>query len=115
MAALVQYCVDSFASVAEAVASLRAQPFNPVGLTLPNGRPGTVHIHLADASGDAAVLEHVGGALAIWHSRNYTARSARCCCLLRLLGRKAGGRWSWRAGATLPPAAAASVAWSPLP
>lgn len=67
-----QYLLDRFATVAEAVADLRANPVLvatgdvPVG---PPGRQATVHVSLSDATGDSAVIEFVDGAMVIHHDR----------------------------------------------
>jgi len=69
-----QYLLDRFATVAEAVAELRANPVHvatgevPVG---PPGRAATVHVSLSDATGDSAVIEFVDGEMVIWHDRSY--------------------------------------------
>jgi choloylglycine hydrolase len=68
-----QYFLDNFATVAEAVAALEKQPIQPVTIPVPGTtNPVTVHLSLADASGDSAVLEYVGGKPAIHHDRSYT-------------------------------------------
>ncbi|WP_018698208.1 linear amide C-N hydrolase [Amorphus coralli] len=69
--AWLQYILDSFATVAEAVAVLREDPFTVVSADAPNGKAATVHLALSDASGDSAILEFVGGALQIHHDRAY--------------------------------------------
>ncbi len=66
-----QYALDMFASVAEAVESLRAEPFTVLAPMLPNGVPAALHLALSDASGDSAIFEYVGGALTIHHGRAY--------------------------------------------
>lgn len=68
-----QYFLDNFATVAEAVAYLRSNPFNVYTGENPV-RPGTlatIHLSLSDATGDSAVLEWVDGKQRIHHSRNY--------------------------------------------
>ncbi|SFH82903.1 linear amide C-N hydrolase [Albimonas pacifica] len=69
--AWLQYLLDNYGSVAEAVAALEPDPFTVVPVTAPNGRPATVHIALSDAGGDSAILEYIGGELRIHHSRDY--------------------------------------------
>lgn len=68
-----QWALDNFATVAEAVAALRAEPFTLVTDDLPDqpGRKTTVHLSLSDASGDSAIIEYVGGKQVIHHSRDY--------------------------------------------
>ncbi len=68
-----QWALDNFATVAEAVAALRAEPFTLVTDDVP-GQPGrltTVHLSLSDATGDSAIIEYIGGRQVIHHSRDY--------------------------------------------
>lgn len=67
-----QYTLDNFATVAEAVAALRAEPFSILAPTLPNGAPATLHLALSDASGDSAIFEYIAGKLTIHHGKQYT-------------------------------------------
>ncbi|MFN4015984.1 MAG: linear amide C-N hydrolase [Reyranella sp.] len=66
-----QYALDNFATVAEAVEGLRKEPFNVLAPPLPNGAPSTLHLSLSDASGDSAILEYVNGKLVIHHGKQY--------------------------------------------
>lgn len=66
-----QYVLDRYATVAEAVEALRAEPFVIVAPTLPNGSPATGHLAITDPTGDTAVFEYVDGKLAIHHGRQY--------------------------------------------
>ncbi len=63
--------LDNYATVAEAVAALRAEPFNLLAPTLPNGSPAALHLSLSDSSGDSAVLEYVEGKLVIHHGKQF--------------------------------------------
>ncbi len=68
-----QYFLDNFATVEEAVASVRANPFDVVTGEVP-GQPGrltTMHLSISDASGDSAIFEYVDGELEIHHDRTY--------------------------------------------
>lgn len=67
-----QYILDNFGTVEEAVAALREEPFAIVAPDLPGGKPAGGHVAIADASGDSAVLEYLGGQLVIHHGREYT-------------------------------------------
>ena len=67
-----QYVLDSHATVAEAVAELRQEPFTIHAPVLPNGEPGVGHLAISDPSGDSAIFEYVGGRLMIHHGRDYT-------------------------------------------
>lgn len=66
-----QYVLDTFATVAEAVAALEKEPFTIVAPILPNGAPAVGHMAISDPSGDSAILEYVGGKLVIHHGRQY--------------------------------------------
>lgn len=67
-----QYVLDSYATVAEAVASLQKEPFTIVAPVLPNGEPGVGHLAISDPSGDSAILEYIDGRLVVHHGRDYT-------------------------------------------
>lgn len=68
-----QYFMDNYATVAEAVADVKANPFHVVTKDVPDqpGRLTTVHLSLSDAQGDSAILEWIGGELVIHHGREY--------------------------------------------
>jgi choloylglycine hydrolase len=66
-----QYALDNFASVAEAVTGLQAEPFRLKSPILPNGRPASLHLSLSDPTGDSAIFEYVEGKLTIHHGREY--------------------------------------------
>ncbi len=67
-----QYILDNFATVAEAVAAMREEPFYVIPVMSPDGAAGTVHVSISDATGDSAVFEYVDGELIIHHDRAYT-------------------------------------------
>jgi penicillin V acylase-like amidase (Ntn superfamily) len=69
--AWVQYVLDNYATVAEAVEALRREDFRMVTVAAPTGEPGTVHLSISDASGDSAIFQYIGGELVIYHSREY--------------------------------------------
>lgn len=72
IAAWAQYVLDNFASVAEAVAALEAEPFVLVTDAVPGEeRLATLHLSLSDASGDSAIVEYIEGRQVIHHSRAY--------------------------------------------
>ncbi|MBF2076822.1 MAG: linear amide C-N hydrolase [Synechococcales cyanobacterium C42_A2020_086] len=68
-----QYFLDNFATVAEAVEHVRANPIHVVTGEVPDqpGRLATTHLSLSDASGDSAILEWINGELRIHHGRQY--------------------------------------------
>jgi len=67
-----QYYLDNFATVAEAVewtnstGVLVSQLFDPTGHLVP-----ALHLALNDATGDSAIIEYVGGKPHVYHSRDY--------------------------------------------
>lgn len=72
IAAWAQYMLDNFATVAEAVAALSAEPFDVVTDGVPGEqRLATLHLSLSDATGDSAIVEYIGGAQTIHHHRDY--------------------------------------------
>ena len=71
ISAWAQYVLDNFATVAEAVAALRPEPFDVTTLTTPDGHAGTAHLSISDPTGDSAIFEYLGGKLVIHHGREY--------------------------------------------
>ena len=67
-----QYVLDNFSNVAEAVEALSKEPFAIVAPDLPGGKKAGGHLALADASGDSAIFEYIGGKLVVHHDRKYT-------------------------------------------
>jgi choloylglycine hydrolase len=68
----VQYYLDNYATVAEAVAAQKNSNLQIEPLILPNGFPTLVHVSLSDKSGDSAVIEFIGGKPKIYHDKRYT-------------------------------------------
>jgi penicillin V acylase-like amidase (Ntn superfamily) len=66
-----QYVLDNFATVDEAVADLRKEPFRVQTVVLGTGRPANMHLVISDTSGDSAVFEYVNGKLVIHHGKQY--------------------------------------------
>jgi choloylglycine hydrolase len=72
IAAWAQYVLDNFATVKEAVESLRKEKFVVVTDFIPGtDKFTTVHLSISDASGDSAILEYVKGKLVIHHDSSY--------------------------------------------
>jgi choloylglycine hydrolase len=69
---LVQYVLDSFATVAETVAVLGDAPFQVTTTTVPGGEAGTGHLSLSDRAGDSAIIEFLDGTVVIHHDPSYT-------------------------------------------
>lgn len=70
-----QYVLDNFATVSEAVNSLRAEPFQIVAPILPNGYPAQMHLSISDAEGDSAIFEYINGKLVIHHGKQYVVQT----------------------------------------
>ncbi|MGL4426699.1 MAG: linear amide C-N hydrolase [Alphaproteobacteria bacterium] len=66
-----QYTLDNFATVAEAVAAMKATPFHIMAPVLPNGSASSLHLSLSDPTGDSAIFEYVKGELIIHHGKKY--------------------------------------------
>jgi choloylglycine hydrolase len=71
LGAWLQYVLDNFKTVAEAVEVMKPDPFTVISGNFGNGRPASVHFSLSDASGDSAIFEFLKGKLVIHHSRDY--------------------------------------------
>lgn len=72
IAAWAQYVLDNFATVAEAVETLRTEPFTLVTDKVPGEeRLATLHLSISDASGDSAIVEYIDGKQVIHHGRQY--------------------------------------------
>ena len=69
--AWLQYVLDNYATVAEAVDALAKEPFALVAPVLPDGHAATGHLALADKTGDSAIFEYIGGKLRIHHGKQY--------------------------------------------
>lgn len=71
IAAWAQVALDSYATVAEAVAGLKREEFRVVPVEAPSGEKGTVHLSLSDPTGDSAIFEYIDGKLVIHHGREH--------------------------------------------
>jgi penicillin V acylase-like amidase (Ntn superfamily) len=69
-----QYYLDNFATVAEATAATEQGRFQlvPVIVGVKKKMSSTVHLSLADKTGDSAIIEYIGGKVKVYHGRNYT-------------------------------------------
>ncbi len=80
-----QYVLDTCETVSEAVKAMRSAQYQIVGMKVPMDIPkvgvtmseATLHLSLADSSGDSAIVEYVGGKPLIHHDRNYTIMTNR--------------------------------------
>lgn len=69
----VQYMLDNFATVSEAVAAFQEKNIEVVSDMMPDGsRMATLHLAISDATGDNAIFEYIDGKLNIHHSSEYT-------------------------------------------
>lgn len=66
-----QYFLDNYATVEEAVNEFGKDFVNIVANPLPNGSQASVHLAIADRSGDNAIFEYVDGKLIIHHNKKY--------------------------------------------
>ncbi|RAJ08791.1 choloylglycine hydrolase [Chitinophaga skermanii] len=67
-----QYVLDNYATVAEAVAALKNEPFQIVTDNVPGElRTATLHMSLSDKHGDNAIFEYIKGKLVVHHDTAY--------------------------------------------
>lgn len=72
IAAWAQYALDNFATVQEAVDTMRKEPFSIVTDKVPGEeRLATLHLSLSDSTGDSAIIEYIDGKQVIHHGRSY--------------------------------------------
>lgn len=72
IAAWVQYMLDNFATVDEAVDYVKKGTFQVVSDMMPDGtRMATLHLSIGDADGDNAIFEYIDGKLKIHHNKSY--------------------------------------------
>ena len=69
--AWLQYVLDNFSTVEEAVAAMEADDLRVVAPRLPNGKAATGHVSISDPGGDSAIFEYADGKLVIHHSPDY--------------------------------------------
>ncbi|HEY9810699.1 MAG TPA: linear amide C-N hydrolase [Halomicronema sp.] len=73
LSAWVQYVLDNYATVKEAVEELKKEPFYIVSSVAPDDTEaaGTTHLSISDATGDSAIFEYINGELQTHHNKNY--------------------------------------------
>ena len=72
IAAWVQYVLDSYATVDEAVTGLSKEEFAIITAnTTGSNMLATLHLAISDVTGDNAIFEYIGGKLVIHHDRTY--------------------------------------------
>ncbi len=68
-----QYVLDNYATVQEAVTALAKEEFVVVSSDIPGtNKFVTVHLSISDKTGDNAIFEYINGKLVINHDRSYT-------------------------------------------
>jgi choloylglycine hydrolase len=68
----IQFLLDSFANVNEAVTYLKSHQSQIVPVPIPNSEHlPTMHISLSDATGDSAIVEFLEGKVVVHHSKAY--------------------------------------------
>lgn len=69
-----QYVLDNYSTVAEAVSALEKKDFVVASSHIPGTDIfATVHLSLSDSTGDNAIFEYINGNLVIHHDRKYVA------------------------------------------
>lgn len=72
ISAWVQYVLDNFATVAEAVKELQQEKFIVVSDKVPGqDRMANLHLSISDPGGDNAIFEYIKGKLHVYHSKDY--------------------------------------------
>jgi penicillin V acylase-like amidase (Ntn superfamily) len=72
LALWLQYFLDNFETVAEAVSWIEETKVQIIPIDNPaTGTPPTLHLALDDATGDSAIVEYVDGEPKVWHSAEY--------------------------------------------
>ena len=66
-----QYVLDNYATVDETVTALKAESFNLLAPTLPDGSAAALHLSISDSSGDSAIFEYIDGKLVIHHGKQF--------------------------------------------
>ncbi len=69
--AWLQYFLDNYATVEEAVAAMQDPPFTVVSKPVENGMAAKIHMAISDATGDSAIFEYLDGKLVIHHGPQY--------------------------------------------
>lgn len=68
----IQYYLDNFKSVAEAVDYTQKHDFQITNFKIPSmNKEIKVHLALDDASGDSAIIEYINGKVKIYHDKSY--------------------------------------------
>lgn len=66
-----QYVLDNFATVSEAVASLKEDSFRIHAPAMPGGQASTMHMAISDSTGNSAIIEYLDGTIRIHEGREY--------------------------------------------
>ncbi len=68
----IQYYLDNFQTVAEAVKYTQSHSFQIVSFIHPKAGYVQLHLALEDATGDSAIIEYINGEPRIYHDRQFT-------------------------------------------
>ncbi|HMS64837.1 MAG TPA: linear amide C-N hydrolase [Ignavibacteria bacterium] len=72
IAAWVQYVLDNFSTVEEAVNEIKKEEFVIVSTDIPGTKTfASLHLSISDATGDNAIFEYINGKLVIHHGMEY--------------------------------------------
>lgn len=70
--AWIQYLLDNYATVDEAVKGMQERKFDIVPMIIPGDNYSlAVHVSISDATGDNAIFEFMKGQLVVYHDANY--------------------------------------------
>lgn len=67
-----QYVLDNFANVNEAVEQLQKNTFQIFAPRIPNGKESLLHLTISDSTGDSAIFEYINGKQVIHHGKQFT-------------------------------------------
>lgn len=66
-----QYVLDNFATVSEAVATLKEDRFMIHAPAMPGGQASTMHMAISDSTGNSAIVEYIDGEIHIYEGREH--------------------------------------------
>ena len=66
-----QYVLDNFATVSEAVATLKKDRFMIHAPAMPGGQASTMHMAISDSTGNSAIVEYIDGEINIYEGREH--------------------------------------------
>lgn len=66
-----QYVLDNFATVSEAVETLKKDSFKIDAPPTPTGEPSRMHLAISDSTGNSAIIEYIEGKIVIHQGKEY--------------------------------------------